>query len=203
MNQTPRTVNRTVLTLLGLLLTAAGLHGLLLSSFPGYAAGWQGLAARVGEAGARLLQDTTLPGQRDSWLWILVTVALIGLVLLMLWWAAVQGKGRTGIFAREYHDNGARGVVEIAAGVPEQAVKAALAGRPDIVSVSASTWEADHDAGLRIKVQPRQGAAPARIAEDVSGIVSALDRELGRGGPVVLHLAAGARTRMSRAERVR
>jgi hypothetical protein len=137
-----------------------------------------------------------------------VAVALIALILLMAWWVAVQGKGKTGIFAREYHDHGdqqhaARGIVEIASSVPEHALKTALASRTDIVSTHVSTWESrDGDAGLRIKVQPRLGAAPHRIADDVSGLVSALDQALGRQGPVVVHLAAGARTRMSRAERV-
>jgi hypothetical protein len=49
----------------------------------------------------------------------------------------------------------------------------------------------------------RQGAAPSRIADDVSAVVSGMEAALGRGGPVVIHVAAGARTRMSRAERVR
>lgn len=203
MNQTPRAVNRVVLTILGLLLTAAGAHGLLLSVLPGYATGWRGLATRAGEAGGAVLTATTLSGQRDSWLWILVVVAMIALMLLMVWWVAVQGKGKTGIFARDYHDDDARGIVEIASSVPEEAIRAALADRPDVVSVHVTTWEAPHDAGLRVKVQPRQGAAPSRIADDVSAVVSGMEAALGRGGPVVIHVAAGARTRMSRAERVR
>lgn len=203
MNQTPRAVNRTVLTILGLLLTAAGAHGLLLSAFRGYADRWRGLAARVGESSGALFEATTLTGQRDSWLWIMVAVAMIGLILLMAWWVAVQGKGKTGVFAREYHDDEARGVVEMVAAVPEQAIRAALAGRPDVVSVHVTTWEAEHDAGLRVKVQPRLGAAPGRIADDVSAAVAAVQAALGRGGPVLIHLAGGARTRMSRAERVR
>ncbi|MEE1621836.1 hypothetical protein ACQ3I4_09555 [Zafaria sp. Z1313] len=203
MNQTPRAVNRTVLVLAGLLFTLAGAAGLALAAFPGFAGAWQRGAAEFGRASAAVLDATTLPGQRDSWLWIVAAVAMIGLVLLMVWWVAVQGKGRTGVFARDYYDDGTRGIVELASAVPEQAVKAALGGRTDIVSTSVTAWEAGHDAGLRIKVQPRLGAAPYRIADDVSAIVSTLDAALGRSGPVVIHLAAGARTRMSRAERVR
>ena len=109
-----------------------------------------------------------------------MSVALVALVLLMIWWMAVQGKGRTGTYAREYYDDGARGMVELGAGVPEQALRAALAERHDIVSVSVSVWDSPHgDAGLRIRVLPRQGAAPLRIAEDISALAVALDRALG------------------------
>jgi hypothetical protein len=203
-NRTPRTTNRILLAILGLILTCAGVHGLLLAGFPGYARDWQGLAHRTGDGFADMLRATTLEGQRDSWLWILIAVAMIVLILLMVWWIAVQGQGKTGVFAREYHDNGAtRGIVEVASGVPEQLIRNALAGRPDLVSVSVTAWDAEHDAGLRIKIQPRLGAAPYRIADDVSALVMSMDEVLGRSGPVVIHLAGGARTRMARAERVR
>ncbi|HXD27296.1 MAG TPA: hypothetical protein VN621_00910 [Arthrobacter sp.] len=204
MNRTPRITNRVILTLLGLFMTALGLHGLLLAAVPSYAAGWRGLADRVGAAFTRLLEDTTLEGQRDSWLWIVVSVVMIVLVLLMVWWMAVQGQGKTGIFAREFREEGTRGIVELSSAVPEQTLKAALAGRPDLVTVSVTSWSVPrHDAGLRVKVQPRLGAAPYRIAEDIASLVVDMDAILGAAGPVVIHLATGARTRMSRAERVR
>ncbi|GER24125.1 hypothetical protein NCCP1664_26200 [Zafaria cholistanensis] len=203
MNQTPRGVNRTLLVLLGVLLCAAGGHLLLVSLGGSYALGWTRFASLAGGRFQSLLASTTLPGQPGSWLWIVAAVALVVLVLLMVWWMAVQGKGRTGTYAREYYDDGARGMVEIGAGVPEQAIRTALSERHDIVSVNVSVWDSPQgEAGLRIRVLPRQGAAPLRIAEDISALVVALDRALGRGGPVVIHLAAGARARMSRSDRV-
>lgn len=204
MNRTPRITNRIVLTLLGLALSAMGVHGLLLVTVPAYAEGWSGLADRTGTGVTSLLEATTLEGQRDSWLWIVVSVVMIALILLMIWWVAVQGQGKTGIFVREFREEATRGIVELSAAVPEQAFKAALAGRPDLVTVSVTSWASQkHEAGLRIKVQPRLGAAPHRIAEDLAGLVVDMDAILGTGGPVVIHLATGARTRMSRAERVR
>lgn len=204
MNRTPRTTNRIVLTLLGLIMTGLGMHGLLLALFPTYAAGWRGFANDVGSGFTRLLDATTLAGQRDSWLWIVVSVVMIALILLMVWWVAVQGQGKTGIFAREFREDFTRGIVELSAAVPEQTLKAALAGRPDLVAVSVTSWTSpQREAGLRIKVQPRLGAAPYRIAEDLAELVVDMDAVLGASGPVVIHLATGARTRMSRAERVR
>ncbi|WP_417217532.1 hypothetical protein [Arthrobacter sp.] len=204
MNKTPRITNRIVLTLLGLILTGLGVHGLLLAAVPAYAQGWRGFADQIGTGFTDLLAATTLEGQRDSWLWIVISVVMIALILLMIWWVAVQGQGKTGIFVREFREETTRGIVELSAAVPEQAFKAALAGRPDLVTVSVTSWTSPHSAaGLRIKVQPRLGAAPYRIAEDLAELVVDMDGILGAGGPVVIHLATGARTRMSRAERVR
>ncbi|WP_102157874.1 hypothetical protein [Zhihengliuella halotolerans] len=220
MNQTPRGLNRTLLIVIGTLLTLAGLHGLLLLSLPAYADGWHRVAGDVHHGVESVLTATTLPGQRDSWLWIVIALVMIAIVLLMAGWIAVQGRGRTGIFARgqdpaDAHDAGTPGTVSISAAAPEQVMKAALAGRSDLVSVSVTTWEPlafgrndeptwrGDGAGLQIKVQPRLGAGPRRIAEDIAESVRRMDAALGQQGPVVIHLASGARTRMSRAERVR
>ncbi|GAA3709854.1 hypothetical protein GCM10022377_24390 [Zhihengliuella alba] len=215
MNQTPRGLNRTLLVVIGLLFAAVGLHGLLISALPRYAAGWRGLADSVGEAVEHGLRETAMAGQSTSWIWVVVVIALIGIVLLMVGWIAVQGKGRTGVFAEAYfpgaEDPAARtaaapatpGSVELGAAVPEQAVKAALVGRTDLVSTHVSTWETGGDAGLQIKVQPRLGAAPLQISREIAETIGEIDAALGRRSLVVIHLAAGARTRMSRAERVR
>lgn len=203
MNGTPRAVNRLLLIVIGLVFAAVGLHLVLVETVSAYAASAQRTLDGFGSSAQSLLNATTLPGQKDSWLWIGATALMIVLVLLMLWWIAAQGKGKTGTFAREYQEEGLRGIVELTGAVPEQAIKAALAGRTDIVGVSVSTWTCDGDAGLRIKVMPRQGAAPRRIAEDLDQLAAELQQALGRGGPVVIHLAGGARSRMSRAERAR
>nr|WP_231366366.1 hypothetical protein [Zhihengliuella flava] len=217
--------------IIGLLLTLTGLHGLLLVALPRtYAEGWHTVATAAQSQVEDLLEATTLAGQQDSWLWIVVVLVMIALVLLMAGWIAVQGRGRAGVFVRGQcggPDDGAAadgtsgaarravpGTVTLSASVPEQFMRQALAGRNDLVSVHVSTWEpvrtgsADaawrgHGAGLQIKVQPRLGAAPRRIAEDIAQTVQHMDAALGQHGPVVIHLAAGARTRMSRAERVR
>lgn len=238
MNQTPRGLNRTLLVIIGLLFTVTGLHGLLLVALPRtYADGWHAVALAAQAQANSFLDATTLSGQQDSWLWIVVVLLMIAIVLLMAGWISVQGRGRAVVFVRgetrpgqsgAEHDaagQGSRGhdaaalpavagTVTMSAAVPEQFMRQALAGRNDLVSVHVSTWEPVHfgpddaawrgyGAGLQIKVQPRLGAAPRRIAEDIADAVRQMDAALGQHGPVVIHLAAGARTRMSRAERVR
>jgi hypothetical protein len=45
--------------------------------------------------------------------------------------------------------------------------------------------------------------APHLLATDVSALVEALDAVIGKRTPVLIHIGAGARSRFSRAERVR
>ena len=90
MNQTPRTVNRVLLGLIGFTLMLAG--GLAMTlGIPAVARWWQSAAAQAGAALGSLLETTTLPGQRDSWLWIVVALLMVLLVILMLAWVANQG----------------------------------------------------------------------------------------------------------------
>jgi hypothetical protein len=66
-----------------------------------------------------------------------------------------------------------------------------------------ATYELHGRPALKIRLQPRQGVAPHLLAADVSALVDALDEVVGKRIPALIHIGAGARTRFSRAERVR
>ena len=59
------------------------------------------------------------------------------------------------------------------------------------------------ETGLKVRVFPRQGIAPQNVAEDVVELVEALDGLLGIEVPVLLSIGTGARSRFTKAERVR
>jgi hypothetical protein len=132
-----------------------------------------------------------------------VAAVLVVLIVLMVSWVAQQGKGRANLIVSEYDDAQTPGDVSIGGNLAEQALKAALAERTDLAGVTVATYEVNGSPGLRIRVQPRQGVAPHTLAADVSRLVDALDIVVGRRTPVLIHIGAGARTRFSRAERVR
>lgn len=202
MNQTPRALNRILLALLGLGLMLAG--GLAMSlPIPAVARWWQAVSARTGAELADLLEATTLPGQRDSWLWIVLALLMVAVIIAMIAWVANQGKGRSGILA--YDDGGepVAGSVTLTAAVAEQALKAALGERVDLVNSAVSTYEFRGRPALKVRVFPRQGVAPYIVAEEVSALVRALDEVLGVQTPVLISISSGARTRFTRAERVR
>lgn len=203
MNRTPRLLNRIVLAVVGFVLLAGGVNMLLVAGLPGYAGTWRRGATEVGAWFDRLLASYTLPGQKDSWLWIVVTALLICVILLMLWWIAVQGRGRGGDYVSTFVAEGPMpGRTEISQSAVEQALRHFLGRRSDVVSINVSVWNLEPEAGLRIKVQPRKGTAPGALGRDVARAARLVQDALGVAGPVVIYVAVGTRSRFARTERV-
>ena len=205
MNRTPRLLNRILLALLGVLLMVSGAHVLLVVAVPAYARWSSGGISALDAAVRAAIAGTRTGGREASWLWLGVAAVLVLLFVLVVLWAVVQGRGRTTSLSRQVvRDGEARGVVDIAATVPEVLLKDALAGRADVLRVGVSAWEQRGGvSGLRVRIEPRPGADPLRLAQDVEELVLALDDRLGVRGPVVLDLVTGARARFARTERVR
>ena len=203
MNGTPRILNRILIGILGLKLLAIGILLLLLAAVPAVGRWWQGWSAGVWRIWRDLFERTRFPGRADSWLWIVVVLALLLVIGVMVAWIAQQGKGRANLLVSEEDPGEVPGNVRIGSGVAEQALRTALADRPDLAGVTVATYEFRGEPALKIRVQPRQGVAPQRLASEVSTLVEALDVAIGKRTPVLIHIAAGARSRFGRAERVR
>jgi len=203
MNGTPRGLNRVLLTLIGLLFLAAGALALALATAPAAVRWWQGWARPAADQLSGLAARTRLPGNGGSWIWIIVSVLLVLVVVGMVAWVANQGKGRANILADEYDEDAAPGSVAISGAVAEQALKDALAERTDLVGATVTTYDVHGQPGLKVRVLPRQGVSPREVAEDVSALVEALDVVVGVRTPVLISIGAGARSRFTRAERVR
>lgn len=203
MNLTPRVLNRSLSTFFGAILLAVGIHLLLVAGVADYATWWRGAASALGESAHGVLLATTLPGQQESWLWIVLALLLIVAILLMVWWISVQGRGRASAYVSAYFDDDPMpGRVEISDEAVEQALRAMLGRRADVVSLSVTLWENAPVPGLRIKVQPRTGVAPGELGAEIADAARAAQELMGSGGPVVIHLAGGARSRFARSERV-
>lgn len=203
MNSTPTLLNRILLTLLGLALLVVGAFLILLATVPAAAEGWQAWSARAWSGINGAFNATRPPGRSESWLWIVVAIALLLLIGLMVAWIAQQGKGRTSLLAVEYDPGEVPGDVRIGGGVAEQALKQALANRPDLAAVTVATYDVQGTPALRVRVLPRQGVAPHLLALELDALLAALETVVGKELPVLIHIASGARTRFSRAERVR
>lgn len=203
MNRTPRTLNRVLLGLGGLALLAVGAGLVLLSVDSGAARWWQDNAPAVMAEGGRLLTDTAIPGQRQSWLWPALALAMAVCAVLLVLWIAAQGRGRVDTLVAEYDDDGAPGRIVISGAVPEQALREALLKDPNVTSVGVSTWALKDGNGLRVRIVPRQGTAPHLVAADATSLIDALDAALGRSSTVLISIEAGRRYRLGREERVR
>lgn len=203
MNGTPRTLNRLLLGIVGLILLAIGTLALALALVPAAGPWWHGVSGTIQSQLGNLFEQTTLDGQRDSWLWIVLAILTVLLIVAMVAWVANQGKGRTSDFAGDFGTEREGGRVLINGSVAEQALKAALAERTDLVNASVATFGMKGQASLRVRLHPRPGVAPYLVAEEVTELVRALDAVVGLSTPVLISMGAGARTKFVRAERVR
>ncbi|GGJ33224.1 UNVERIFIED_ORG: hypothetical protein J3D58_003369 [Paenarthrobacter nicotinovorans] len=203
MNGTPRALNRVLLFIIGIKLLAVGLLLLLLATVPAVADWWHGWAAGAWAGAENAFRQTRFPGREESWLWIVAGVVLVAIIVAMIAWLSQQGKGRANLLVASDDDSTVDGEVRIGGGVAEQALRAALTERPDLTGVSVATYEFKGQPGLRIRIQPRQGVAPHLLAAEVSQLVEALDLVIGQKTPVLVHMVSGARSRFTKAERVR
>ncbi|MCR1162172.1 MULTISPECIES: hypothetical protein [Micrococcaceae] len=203
MNGTPRVLNRVLLFIIGVKLLAVGLLLLLLATVPAVATWWHGWSAGAWARTEQLFRDTRFPGREESWLWIVAGLVLVAIIVAMIAWLSQQGKGRANFLVSSDDDSDIDGQVRIGGGVAEQALRAALSERTDLASASVATLEVKGKPGLRIRIQPRQGVAPHILAAEVSQLVEALDLVIGQKTPVLVHMVSGARSKFTRAERVR
>jgi hypothetical protein len=202
-NSTPTILNRILIGILGLKLLAVGLMLMLLATVPAVAAWWHSWAGSVWNGINQAFNNTRFPGRPESWLWIVVALALLVLIGFMVAWIAQQGKGRSNVLAAEYDPGTVAGDVSIGGGVAEQALKNALAERPDLAGATVVTYDVHGSPALKVRLQPRQGVAPHLLAAEIAALVDALYAVVGKRTSVLIHIGAGARTRFSRAERVR
>ncbi|UXM92130.1 hypothetical protein [Paenarthrobacter sp. JL.01a] len=203
MNGTPRALNRVLLFIIGIKLLAVGLLLLLLATVPAVATWWHGWAAGVWAGAENAFRQTRFPGRDESWLWIVAGVVLVVIIVVMIAWLSQQGKGRANLLVASSDDSDVDGEVRIGGGVAEQALRSALAERTDLAGASVATYEFRGRPGLRIRIQPRQGVAPHLLAAEVSQLVEAMDLVIGQKTPVLVHMVSGARSRFTKAERVR
>jgi hypothetical protein len=203
MNSTPSLLNRILVAVLGLKLLAIGVLLMLLAAVPAVRPWWRSWSAGLWDAANNAFNATRFSGRPESWLWIVVAFALLVLIGLMVAWMAQQGKGRSNLLAAEYDPGDVPGDVRISGGVAEQALRQALAGRPDLAGATVVTYDVKGSPALKVRLLPRQGVAPHLLAAEVAELLDSLEAVVGRKIPVLIHIAAGARTRFGRAERVR
>ncbi|MFQ4149503.1 hypothetical protein AAGW05_12525 [Arthrobacter sp. LAPM80] len=202
MNGTRRGLNRTLLGLMGLVLIGAGAMAILAGTSSRFAQGWTSAGTSMWARVQENLAAARIPGTSSSWWSVGILAFLIVSAVLLVWWMASQGTGRSNQLARQDSETG-NTTVDTA--VASQAVKAALQGNNQILATSVQSWKTrgyTDGAGLKISVQARKGASPTEVGAAVGQVVDDLDELLGRQLPVLVRIKAGTRTKFARTERV-
>ncbi|WP_253901340.1 hypothetical protein [Arthrobacter sp. PAMC 25486] len=195
-----------MLTLIGLLLLITGSGLTLIATVPAAAQWWQNYAGAQMEWVADFERRTRLIVTSQSWIWFAAAAVFVVIIVVMISWIAGQGKGRANTlvsYQGNTDDDGAPGAVKLSCAVAEQALKSALLERTDLLSVSVTSYDFKGQTALKARVLPRQGVAPHEVAQEISELVAALDELLGLEVPVLLSIGAAARSRFTKAERVR
>lgn len=202
MNGTPRGLNRFLLALLGCILIAAGIMATWAGADQGFAKEWTATGARTWDR----IQENLAAGQIAetgvSWWTVAVLAVLILVAVVLVVWIASQGAGRSNQLATQQDD---AGDTTVDTAVAAQAIKAALAGNPQVLSTAVQSWKikgAPSGTGLKISVQARKGASPAEVGAAVEHLVNELDVLLGTQIPVLVRITAGTRSKFARTERV-
>ncbi|POH59262.1 hypothetical protein [Arthrobacter glacialis] len=206
MNGTPRGLNRFLLSLIGLILLAAGAGLIVLVAVPSAATWWQNYAHNQVAWLRDYAEHSRLILTSQSWVWFGVAALLLVIVIVMISWISSQGNGRANTLldiSGTADDDGAAGAVRLSCAVAEQALKSALLERTDVFGVSVTSYDFRQQTALKVRVLPRQGVSPHLLAHEIAELVVALDELLGFEVPVVLSIGSAARSRFTKAERVR
>lgn len=206
MNGTPRGINRFLLSIFGLILLALGLGLVVVVAVPAAASWWHAYAGAQVDWLAEYADSSRLLLTNESWIWLAAAALALVLIIVMITWIGNQGKGRADTLLERHgtaDNDGAAGSVRLSCTVAEQALKNALLQRGDLHGVSVTSYDFRGETTLKVRVLPKQGVAPHAVARDFVELVAALDELLGVEVPVLLSIGAGARSRFTKAERVR
>lgn len=202
MSGTPRTLNRLLLGLFGLLLAGAGVLVGAAGLYPGIAAGWNTAGTSLREDASAVLASAPIPGTSTSW-WTIAALALaLIIIVLLVAWIASQGGGRTNRVGRR-EDPAKNGTTTVETPLVAAAVRDAVSGDDRIISATVSTWKVKRSDGLKLTLQGRKGVSPKELAARGEELITGLDHLLGDQGPVLIRITTGLRSSLSGTDRVR
>lgn len=173
MTRSNRFINRFLIGLIGLVLIAAG----------GY------VLARAAH-----VVLPSLPTPSVTALWVAAATSVV-LILLALAWVFTRGHGRISHLLVLTDPEGS---ITVDTRVAADLIADALAGNPDVVSVSSTGFRVRRSSVLSLRVTARRGADLATVIRTIGVAVSQLDDVLEQQFPVLLQVTASARERRAR-----
>ena len=200
MNGTPRSLNRLLLIMLGVLLIAAGTLVAAAGLNPSVAQTWTRTGADVWAWVLQQLRSAPMGDTGISWWTLALAGLLVLLVMLLLRWIFSQGGGRSD---RLGDRSGSDGTTTVDQSLVARAIREAMEGDAQVLSTKASAWKTRGAYGLRMDVRVHRGASPRRIAAAAEETITGLDTLLGEQIPTLVHIRAGSHSRSARADHPR
>lgn len=200
MNGTHRTLNRAMLTVIGIVMITVGVFTAWAGASPEMGRRWSSTGQDALGWTRQQLRTAPIPGTDTSWWTAAALLAGVLAIVLLMLWIVSQGGGRTNSIGT--HDDAGRGTTTVDVSFAAQAITDANAGNDQILSTGVTAWKLKGTEALKITVQARRGASPAQIDSAVQDVIAGLDAVLGEQVPVLLRIVSGPRARFTRPERV-
>ncbi|THG30012.1 hypothetical protein [Naasia lichenicola] len=200
MNSTNRALNRLVILVVGVLLTALGAAALLGLLVPTVHGDWRSITGVVQATVSGWLGATPIGDGSASWLLIAAAALLVIAILLLVAFILRQGRGHTRRLLTEPSTEHGRTVVEAA--VAEQLLHDALSARTEFVSNHVSTYRIGQASALKLSVTCRRGVSPRDAISIADGAIRSLDVLLGARLPALIQVSGGFRARTSASTRL-
>lgn len=206
MNNTNRVLNRIFLFVVGVILLAGGAGAVGLAVVPEWSTTWKRSAPTINGTIVSALRNTAAVADR-SWIFVAVPIGAVVLIVLLLVFIFRQGHGGTRALLTEREaasgTNLTDGSVVIDAAVAEEVIGDALARSGGLLSSNVSTYRVRGRAAMKITATARRGVSPKETQRFVEETVTAWDAVLGREVPVLVHINAGLRAKVTGATRTR
>lgn len=199
MGNIPRTLNRFLLGLAGIVLLFCGLVCITLPTVPSVQQLWIDRVKPLEESGRQAFANIafdTVNGQ-TSLLTLLVACALVvGIALLSMLLSAQKPTTAKTLLSTQ--DPQGAGMTSVSSRFIKQALTQSFEDHPDVLSVSVSGLRLKKSSGGYIKLEVRQGANLRSLEERAAQVIAGLDKALGYHVPILVRLTGGLRATLAK-----
>jgi hypothetical protein len=191
MNNTNRGVNRTILLIVGLLLTAGGAAVILARTWPEAGNVWSAAFTTSIETLQRLDADSSVPGlAQATWLGIGIVAVLVVVIVVAVIVLTCLGGGSGGAVLTS-------DTIVIEQGFASDALTQTLERHEEILSARVRARRIRGNDVMHVTVTPRKNTSPAEVATTVGTLIANLETLVGRELPALVSIKSGIRSRLA------
>jgi hypothetical protein len=198
MNNTNRGVNRTILLIVGLLLTAGGAAVILARTWPEAGNVWSAAFTTSIETLQRLDADSSVPGlAQATWLGIGIDAVLVVVIVVAVIVLTCLGGGSGGAVLTSDSGRDTRNTIVIEQGFASDALTQTLERHEEILSARVRARRIRGNDVMHVTVTPRKNTSPAEVATTVGTLIANLETLVGRELPALVSIKSGIRSRLA------
>lgn len=198
MNDTNRAVNRTVLLIVGLLLTALGAAAILAVTWAPARDIWTGAGENSESWLEQAAKVTQIGGTTLTWLALGgLAVIVVLIVLLIVTIVRTVSGGRSKTVLRSSGAENPIGRVTVTEAFASDALKNSLAGRDEILSTAVTANDIKRQSVMHVSVTPRQNTSPRELTGHIDSLLTGLARLTGQDPPTYISIHTGLRAKLA------